>query len=153
MSNCLGQTVQRLATGGTVRGSNPGGGRDFHTHVARLWDPHKLLYKGKSISDPGIKRTRRGVDHWTPSRTEVKERTELYLYCSSGTLWPIIVWTLHFKNYLLLQWSPSTVHWKHVSSAGVIPHFFLICLLCVQCRSMRPSLPVRHLVSDNKYRK
>jgi len=39
---------------------------------------------------PGVKRSGRGVDHPTPSSTEVKEREQLYLYSTSGTAWPVI---------------------------------------------------------------
>jgi hypothetical protein len=37
-------------------------------------------------SFPGVKRLRRDVDHPTPSRAEVKERVELYLYSPLGLL-------------------------------------------------------------------
>jgi len=39
---------------------------------------------------PGVKRPRRGVDHPPPSRVEVKERVELYLYSTSRLSWPVI---------------------------------------------------------------
>ena len=51
----VGQTVQRLATGWTVRGSNPGGSEIFRTCPDRPWDPPSLLYKGTG-SFQGIKR-------------------------------------------------------------------------------------------------
>jgi len=35
-------------------------------------------------SFPGVRRTRRGVDYPPPSRAEVKERVELYLYSPLG---------------------------------------------------------------------
>jgi hypothetical protein len=38
------QSVQRLATGWTVRGSNPGGGEIFRTRPDRPWVPPNLLY-------------------------------------------------------------------------------------------------------------
>ena len=47
-------------------------------------------------SFPGVKRPGRGVNHPTPSRAEVKEREELYLYSSSGRFWPVIGCTLLF---------------------------------------------------------
>ena len=37
------QSVQRLATGWTVRGSNPGGGEIFRTRPDRPWGPPSLL--------------------------------------------------------------------------------------------------------------
>jgi hypothetical protein len=40
------QSVQQLATGWTVRGSNPGGGENFRTSPDRPWGTHGLLYNG-----------------------------------------------------------------------------------------------------------
>jgi len=37
----------------------------------------------------GVKRPGRGVDHSHPSRDEVKERVDLYLYSPSGPSWPV----------------------------------------------------------------
>jgi hypothetical protein len=39
---------------------------------------------------PEVKRPGRGVDHPPPSRAEVKERVELYLYSLSGNSWPVL---------------------------------------------------------------
>jgi hypothetical protein len=41
----------------------------------------------------GLKRPRPGVDH-PPSRTEVKERVELYIYSSFGPSWAVLECTL-----------------------------------------------------------
>ena len=69
--------------------------------------------------------------HWppTPSSAEVKERVELYLYSPSGTLWPILVWTLPFilhfdqycfsprdyfiKNYSCIKYTSHASIWLH----------------------------------------
>ena len=56
------KSVQRLATGWTVRGSNPGGRRDFPHHPDQPWSPPILLYNGYRASLPGVKRSGRGVD-------------------------------------------------------------------------------------------
>jgi len=40
-------------------------------------------------SSPGVKRPGR-EDHPPPSSAEAKERLELYLYCNSGPLWPVV---------------------------------------------------------------
>jgi len=45
-------------------------------------------------SFPGVKPSGRGVDHPPPSRAEVKERVELYLYSPSGPSWPVLGRTL-----------------------------------------------------------
>ena len=41
-------------------------------------------------SFPQVKRPGRGVDHPPPSSVKVNERTELYLYSSSGPSWPVL---------------------------------------------------------------
>jgi hypothetical protein len=43
----------RLATGWTVRGSNPGGGEIFRTRPDRPWDPPSLLYNGHRVFPGG----------------------------------------------------------------------------------------------------
>ena len=44
------QSVERLATGWTVRGSNPGGGVEiFRTRPYRPWGPPSLLYNGYRV--------------------------------------------------------------------------------------------------------
>jgi hypothetical protein len=50
----MAQSVQRLATGWTVRGSNPGGGEIFHTCPDRSWTPSSPLYDGYRVF-PGVK--------------------------------------------------------------------------------------------------
>jgi len=49
------QSVQGLATGWTVRGSNPGGGESFLTRPDRPWRPPSLLYSGYRGLFPGGK--------------------------------------------------------------------------------------------------
>jgi hypothetical protein len=87
---CYVQSVQRLATGWTVRGSNPGGGEIFRTRPDRPWGLPSLLYNGYRVSFPEVKRPGRGVDHPPTSSAEVKERVELYLYSLSGPSWPFL---------------------------------------------------------------
>jgi len=50
----IAQMVQRLATGWTVRGSNPGGGGEiFRTRPDQPWDPPSLLYNGYRVFTGG----------------------------------------------------------------------------------------------------
>jgi hypothetical protein len=43
-----------VATGWTVRGSDPGGGRDFfHIPPGLPWGPHSLLYNGYRVFPGG----------------------------------------------------------------------------------------------------
>jgi hypothetical protein len=39
---------------------------------------------------PGAKRPAHGVDHSTPSKADVKERVELYVYSPSGPSWSVL---------------------------------------------------------------
>ena len=86
----IAQSVLRLATGWTVRGSNPGGGEIFRTSPDRPWGPPSLLYHGYRVSFRGAKRPERDVDHSPPSSAEVKERVKLYLYFPSEPSWPVL---------------------------------------------------------------
>jgi hypothetical protein len=81
---------QRLATSWTVWGSNPGGGEIFRTRPDRPWVPSSLLYNGHRVSFPWVKRPGHGVHHPPPSKAEVKERVELYLYFPSGPSWLVL---------------------------------------------------------------
>ena len=50
---------------------------------------HPASYTMGIESFPGVKRPGRGVDHPFPSRVEVKERVDLYIYSPSGPSWPV----------------------------------------------------------------
>jgi hypothetical protein len=76
-------------------GSNSSGGEIFRTSPDRPWG-HPASYSMGTGSFPRLKRPGRGVDHSPLSRTEVKERVELYLYSPSG---PLLRWTLHQLYY------------------------------------------------------
>ena len=58
-------------------------GEVFRTHPDGPWGPRSLLYNEYRVSFP-VKRPERGLDHPSPSRAEVKERIQLYLYSPSG---------------------------------------------------------------------
>jgi hypothetical protein len=78
----IAHSVERLATGWTVREWNPGGGQDF-TNLSRpalvliLYNVYRVYFRR-------VKRTGRGVKYLFPSSAEVKERVEQYLYSPSG---------------------------------------------------------------------
>ena len=74
------QSVQRLATGWTVRGSNPGRGEIFRTCPDRHWGPPSLLYNGYRVFSGGKERPGRDADPSPPSSAVGHERVELYLY-------------------------------------------------------------------------
>jgi hypothetical protein len=88
------QSVQRIATGWTVRGSNPGGGEFSRTCPDRRpWGPPSLLYNGYRVF-PGGKAA--GAWRWpaTPPCAEAKERVEIYLYYPYGPSWSVLGWPL-----------------------------------------------------------
>jgi hypothetical protein len=64
-----------LATGWTVRGSNPGRGKIFFSSPKRpdgLWGPPSLLFNGYRGFFPGVKRPGRQINHSPPSSAEIK---------------------------------------------------------------------------------
>jgi len=72
-----------------VQGSNPSGGEIFCT-CADWHEAHPASYTMGTGSFPGVKWPGRGIDHPPLSNIEVKERVELYLYSTSGLLWPVL---------------------------------------------------------------
>ena len=87
----IAQSVQRLATGLTDGGSNPGGGDIFHTPPEVPWGPLSLLYNEYRVF-PGGKTA--GEWRW-PSSAEVKKRVELCLYSPFGPSWSAVNVTLY----------------------------------------------------------
>ena len=79
--------------GRTVRGSNSDGGNIF-APTQTCPGAHLASYTMGTGSFLGVKQPGCGVDHPPPSRAEVKERVELYLYSTSGPSWPVLGWTL-----------------------------------------------------------
>ena len=69
----IAQSLQRLATGWTVRESNPGGGEVFRTHPDRSWVPPILLYNGYRVI-PGGKPT--GARFPTYGFLKIKENSQ-----------------------------------------------------------------------------
>ena len=67
------QSVQRLATGWTVQGSNRGGGEIFRTYPDRPWGPPSPLYNGYRVFPGGKDRPGRDADPSLPSSAVVKK--------------------------------------------------------------------------------
>jgi hypothetical protein len=86
------QSIQRLATGWMVRGSNPGKGPIFRTCTDRPRGLPSLLYNGYRVSFPGVKRPGRSLDQPPLSSTQ------LYLYSPSGASWRVLGWTLYLSS-------------------------------------------------------
>ena len=66
------QSVQRLTTGWTVPGSNPGGAR-FSTRPDRPWGPPSLLYNGCRVFPGGKVRPGCAAGHSLPSSDVIVE--------------------------------------------------------------------------------
>ena len=73
-----------------MQGSNAGRGEIFRDSPDQPSGQHSLLYNGYWVSFQGVKWPGRGINHPTPSSTEVKERVELYLYFPSGPSWLVL---------------------------------------------------------------
>ena len=78
------QSVSRLVTGWTVRGSNPNGGEIFRTCPDRSWGPPTFLYNGYRVFPGGKKRPGRDAEPSPSSSAVNHERVELYLYSPYG---------------------------------------------------------------------
>jgi hypothetical protein len=86
--------LQRLATGWTAQGSNPGGDEIFRTRPHQPWGPLIFRCSGYRFSLSGVKRPGCGVNDQPSSRSKVKERVELYL-----SSWSVLGCTLHFSLF------------------------------------------------------
>jgi len=64
-------SVHQLATGWTVRGSNPGGGEIFRTCSDMPWGPPSLLHNGFRVFPGGKERPGRDADPSPPSSAMV----------------------------------------------------------------------------------
>ena len=77
-------TASALATGCTVRGSNPGGGEILRTYPDQPWGPPSLLYNGYRVFPGAKEQPGRDADPSPPSSAVGHERVELYLYSPYG---------------------------------------------------------------------
>ena len=117
-----------LATGRTVRGSNPCGGAIFRMRPDRPWGPPILLYKA-------VGAWRRPLNS---SSDEVKEKVELCLYSPSGLSWPVIGRTLSIHH--LPTCHVVTVF--ELGDQGSVSSRSIKCEGCVEHISTSTALPV-----------
>jgi hypothetical protein len=64
---------------------------------------YSTMYTGHRVSSKAVKRPGRVVDHPPPSRAEVKEWVELYLYSPSGPSWPVLGQRLSLPTSILIR--------------------------------------------------
>jgi hypothetical protein len=74
------QSVLRLVTGWTVRGSNPDGSGIFRTCPDRPWGPPNFMYNVYRFFPGGIKRAGRDADPSPLPVQRFKNRVGLYFY-------------------------------------------------------------------------
>jgi hypothetical protein len=117
------QSVQRLARGWTVWGSNPGGGEIFRNCPDQPWGPTSLLYNGYRAFSGGKERPGRDADPSPPSSAVVKKGCS---YTSTppmgrtactepqclykGALYLYITFVLHSNFKALQVYSESEYH-------------------------------------------
>jgi hypothetical protein len=76
----IAQSVLRLATVWTVRGSNSGRGGDFPQTFRPLLGQNQPLWNGWGSLSRALNQPGPGVDHPPPNSAEVKGRVEIYRY-------------------------------------------------------------------------
>ena len=116
--HCMGrvaQSVQRLATGWTVRGSNRGGGEIFRTCPDRPWGPPSLLYNGYRVFPGGKERPGRDANPSPPSSAVGHERVQLYLYSPYG---PYGLYRASVQLYLYSPYGPYGLYRASVPVQG-----------------------------------
>ena len=86
-----------------------------------------VVFALSSGSFPGVEQPGCGIDHPPPYSTEVKERVELYLYPTSGTLWSVIGWTLPLPLPCFV--TDVQVGYLCLQITGLCQHSFLILTL------------------------
>ena len=120
------QSVQRLFTGWTVRGSNPGRGEDS-APLQTGCEAHPTSYTVGTKSFLGVKRPGRDVDHPSPSSAEVKERVL--------TLWAFVVCSRVNFTFTFVVWLLETLRMRSFKR-------------CLSVRSPNQNLactsPIRH---------
>ena len=96
VSSAIAQSLQRHATGWTVRESIPGVGEVFRIRPDQPWGTHSLLYRicFPEVKRPGVALT----THPPPNSPEVKEKVDLYVYPVSGPPWLVIARSLPLND-------------------------------------------------------
>ena len=109
----IAQSIQRLATGSTVRGSNPGGDEILRNRPYRPWGPPSLLYNGSGFLS-GVKRPERGVDHPPHLAPRLKEEHSYTSAPPSRSSWSLLRRILPLPLQITFQYTSRTP-----SAAGV----------------------------------
>ena len=73
-------------------------GEIFCARSDRAWGPPILLYSSYRVSFLGGKAIRAWIWPPTPSRAEVKQNVEMYLYSPCGPSWPVLHFIWNFRR-------------------------------------------------------
>ena len=107
---------------------------------------HNNFYIGYRVPFPGVKQWGRGVNHPLVSSTEVKERTDLYMYSPFGPLWPVArriynSVTCTSRMFLCLKQLQGNVISGLCNFAALTSHMVIWC-----CKSMTKWLVVNWII-------
>jgi hypothetical protein len=131
----IAQSVYRLATGWTVRGSNPGGGEIFRTRQDRPCDPPSLLYSGYRVF-PGVKRPGRGVDTHLYIAPRLKSRAIPLLHLWAFVACYRVKFTFRFILVICTYSLNNVYSWINLRTnllAAVCYSSCTSCLCCCAC--------------------
>jgi hypothetical protein len=102
-----------------VHGLSAAEGEVFRTHPA-------LLYNGRRVLFPVLRRPGRSVNHTGPFLAEVKERAELYLFCLQG-LYGLLQGELHNLSTLPGLKPVGRLSWQVVFCRSFSWHVLRYC--------------------------
>jgi hypothetical protein len=121
-SNSTAQSAQRLPTGWTVRGLNPGGSKIFRTCPDRLWGPPTQWIPDFSPRAITV------LPLWTFMACS-KAKFTFTCFCSKAAMTSCSTWSSAGISPFILQGSCPVHSMKAFREADVQPHSFLISTL------------------------
>jgi hypothetical protein len=130
--------IKRLATGWTVRGSNPGGGEIFRNCPDRPWGPPCLPRNGYRVFPGGKERPGHDADPSPPSSAEVLEEQS---YNSTPPMARTACTREHFTFFFTYSFSSLSYDRSKASSKASSPHSAIQSFLS-QMRVSSPFLKV-----------
>jgi hypothetical protein len=140
-----------MATGWTVRRSNPDVGKIFRIRPDRPWGPPSHLYNGYRVFPGGKERPGRDADFSPPSSAVCHKRLDLYLYTPyrpyglyrasvpvQGCTLPYFYFAFHYRFHYSPPLSPilSQINFAHV----ITFYFFKTCFFEMSGKSYSPQV-------------
>jgi len=87
-------------------------GVKFFASIQTRPGAHSASYTVGTGSFPGAKQPGHGINHPSPSSTEVKERADLYLYSPCRPSWLVLGWTLPLLTVRIFLPNMEDAFWK-----------------------------------------